>query len=194
MPLNREHAALSIQNLYLPRDAIYAQKDSKDQGRIERCCWSNVAAEIYYNCASFIGRYAWHESCPEVINHDVTLITTRKINDLHDITITTIFNLWIWSNFSISLFFQIYISCSIRPIHRHFSLIALRFAPFKNLFKTFDQNSSKIAEKFINISKTSLLFLDIFLRLQKESGISAKHVRAIIYSASACMLCWYQFA
>lgn len=38
MPLNRERAALSMQNLYLPRDAIYAQKDSKDQGQIERCC------------------------------------------------------------------------------------------------------------------------------------------------------------
>jgi len=32
------------------------------------------------------------------------------------------------------------------------------------------------------------------IRLQKRSGISAKHVRAIIYSASARISCWYQFA
>lgn len=47
-----------MQNLYLPRDAIYVQNDSKDRNRIERRCWSNAAVEIYYNYASFIGRYA----------------------------------------------------------------------------------------------------------------------------------------
>jgi len=52
-----------MQNLYLPRDAIYAQNDSKDQDRIERRCWLNATVEIYYNYASFIGRYARDTSC-----------------------------------------------------------------------------------------------------------------------------------
>jgi len=127
-------------------------------------------------------------SCPEVINHDVTLITTRKINDLHDITITTIFNLWISSNFSISLFFQIYISCSIRPIHRHFSLVALRVAPFKNLFKTFYQNTSEIAGKFIfNVSKTSLLFPGI--SGCKREAASRRNMFALSFIAPARVCC-----
>lgn len=53
-----------MQNLYLPRDAIYAQyRDSKDRDRIERRCWLNATVEIYYNYASFIGRYACDTSC-----------------------------------------------------------------------------------------------------------------------------------
>ncbi|KAL0115791.1 hypothetical protein PUN28_010968 [Cardiocondyla obscurior] len=39
MPLNRERAALSMQNLYLPRDAIYAQNDSKDRGSNRTLKW-----------------------------------------------------------------------------------------------------------------------------------------------------------
>lgn len=122
MPLNPERTALSMQNLYLPRDAIYPQNDSKDRGRIERCCWSNVAAEIYYNCASFIGRYAWHVAS-KVINHDITSIATRKgINDLHGITIIAIFNLRIWRNFGyLPLFFSKYIYFSFIIYYtRHF--------------------------------------------------------------------------
>lgn len=127
MPLNRERAALSMQNLYLPRDAIYAQNDSEDQGRIERCCWSNVAAEIYYNCASFIERYAWHV-VSKVINHDITSIATRKGINGHGVTIMTIFNLWTWSNFAyISLFF-------FQINFRSISAIHLRDIFFKLLF------------------------------------------------------------
>lgn len=47
MPLNREREALSVQNLYLPRDAIYAQNDSKDRGRIEHRYWSNVQPQKF---------------------------------------------------------------------------------------------------------------------------------------------------
>lgn len=86
IPLNRERAAcaLSMQNLYLPRDAIYARNDSEDPGSNRtRRYWSNAttAAKIYYNPRASAHRLsadtAWRasharERAPRAINHRVT--------------------------------------------------------------------------------------------------------------------------